>query len=259
MNYKIHKFRKEGYVVVKNLLNKKLIFELKGIIKKNFYFKSKYNKKNFHKDLIKYRKKNKKNFSFFFDTLQTLTINYKILTQTKVIDITNKLLKNTKNSISITDVALRIDPPFDERNSLKWHQDSSYFRQNDNGFNGIVVWSPIFEINSKTGGIEFLEKSYKIGSQNIKRQKAKKNYSSQRSINEKYLNNFEKLECNNLRPGDAIIMNMDMVHRSSKNFSDKNRITLIGRFHNTVSGDFNSGLNLFKYSDKKLNKKVHGY
>ena len=52
---------------------------------------------------------------------------------------------------------------------------------------------------------------------------------------------------------------MDMVHRSSKNLSNKNRISLIGRFHNTVSGDFNSGLNLFKYSDKRLNKEVHGH
>ncbi len=258
MNYVIQKFKTEGYVVVKNLLNKSLINDLKKIVKQNFYFKSKYKKNNFHKDLIKFRKTSKKSFSFFFDTLQTQSINYKILTETKVLNLTNKLLKNTKKCISITDIALRIDPPADNRNTLKWHQDSSYFRQNDNGFNGLVIWSPIFEINSMIGGIEFLEKSYQLGAQNVKRQNARKGFSSQRAIDEHKLIKFKKIICDKIKPGDVIIMNMDMVHRSCPNISGKNRITLIGRYHNTVSGDFNSGLNFFKYSDKKLNKDVHG-
>lgn len=259
MNYKIENYHSDGYVIIKNLLNKSLINDLKKIIKLNLYFRSKSKKKFFHDDLIRFRKRHTRSFSYFFDSLQTLSLNYNILTQKKIIKLANKLLKNSKKSISITDVALRIDPPFDDRNTLKWHQDSSYFRQNDNGFNGLVIWSPIFEINSKTGGIEFLEKSYKIGPQNVKRKKAKKGFSSQRSIDEDNLKKFKKIKCDSIKPGDAIIMNMDMIHRSSFNCSNKSRITLIGRYHNTISGDFNSGLNFFKYSDKKLNGEVHGH
>jgi len=258
MNYKSKNYKKLGYVIVKNVIPSNLIEDLKKIIKHNLYFRSKYKKINLHKDLIRFRKKNPINFGYFFDTLQTLLINYDILTNPKLTKLINKLLNNPKKSISITDVALRIDPPTDRRNALDWHQDSSYFRQNDNGFNGLVVWTPIFEINSSTGGIDFLEKSYQLGALNIKRQKAKKKFSSQRAISDKTLSQFKKISCDKIRPLDAIIMNMDMVHRSGYNKSDKCRITLIGRYHCTASGDFNSGLNYFKYSNKKLNQEVHG-
>lgn len=258
MNLKIHNYDKYGYLILKNVIDKKLLTELRQIIKKNFYFTSKFKKNNFHKDLIKYRMLNKKNFGYFFDTLQTTSINYKILTQSKILSIVNKLLRNTMKCISLTDVSLRIDPPNDNRNSLKWHQDSSYFRQNKNAKNGTVVWLPVFTVNSKTGTIEILEKSYEIGPQNIKRKKSKKNLSSQRDINQKLLKGFKKVHFNLIKPGDAIFMNMDMVHRSSINVGKVNRVSLVGRYHNTISGDYNSGLNIFKYSDSKLNKEVHG-
>jgi len=53
---------------------------------------------------------------------------------------------------------------------------------------------------------------------------------------------------------------MDLIYRSGINVSNKFRISLIGRFHNTISGDFNSGLNVYKYTDAKLNNKIqNGY
>ena len=54
-------------------------------------------------------------------------------------------------------------------------------------------------------------------------------------------------------------MNLDMVHRSGKNISNKFRITLLGRYHNSKSNDFNPGLNLYKYANKNINKKIHGF
>jgi len=258
MNFSIDDYRKHGYVILRNIINKKLLISLRKNINKVFYKSSKYKKKNFHKDLLQFRKIKKKNFGYFFDTIQTLSINYQILTQSKILSTTNKLLKNSKNCISLTDIALRIDPPIDNRNSLKWHQDSSYFRQNNNGFNGLVVWLPVFDVDKKTGTISFLEQSHTIGPQNIKRRKIRKNFSSQRNIDERLLKDFREVEPTSIKPGDAIVMNMDMVHKSSNNFSKKNRISLIGRYHNTISGDFNSGLNIFRYSNKNFDKEVHG-
>jgi len=259
MNFNLNDYQKHGYVVLRSIINKSLLKDLRNIIKKIFYKNSKYKKKNFHKDLFKFRDTKKEKFGYFFDTLQTLSINYQILTQSKILSTTNKLLKKSKNCISLTDIALRVDPPKDDRNSLKWHQDSSYFRQNNYGFNGVVVWLPVFEVNKKTGTICLLEQSHKIGPQNIKRKKAKKNFSSQRNIDERLLKNFRKVEPTSIKLGDAILMNMDMVHKSSNNLSKKNRISLIGRYHNTISGDFNSGLNIFRYSNKNFDKEVHGH
>ena len=36
-------------------------------------------------------------------------------------------------------------------------------------------------------------------------------------------------------------------------------MTSICRYHNTKSKDFNPGLNIYRYSDKLLNKEVHGF
>ena len=72
----------------------------------------------------------------------------------------------------------------------------------------------------------------------------------------KYLNNIEHF---NINQGDILLMNLDMVHRSGKNLSNKFRITLLGRYHNSKSNDFNPGLNLYKYANKNINKKIHGF
>ena len=54
-------------------------------------------------------------------------------------------------------------------------------------------------------------------------------------------------------------MSLDMVHRSGENLSDNFRVTLLGRYHNLKSKDFNSGVNLYKYKNRYINKKVHGF
>ena len=43
-----------------------------------------------------------------------------------------------------------------------------------------------------------------------------------------------------------------------KNNSKKFRISLIGRYHNMSTNDFNSGLNVYKYTNKQINKEVYG-
>ena len=209
--------------------------------------------KSIDEQLTYLRKKNKNKFGIMFDSLQTLAINYKILTSTKILKRVANLLNVDVASITLTDVALRLDPPIDEKNSLGWHQDSSYFRQNDKGINGTVVWMPVTYITKEMGWLEFLEGSHKIGSLNIKRNKLLK-----RDINNKRLSNLKKILKYDLKLGDALLMNMDMVHRSGKNNSKKFRISLIGRYHNMSTNDFNSGLNVYKYTNQKINKETHG-
>ena len=88
-------------------------------------------------------------------------------------------------------------------------------------------------------------------------QKAK-NRSSKRDIDQNKLKKFTRILKYDLNIGDSLLMNMDMVHRSGANLSKKFRISLIGRYHNMISKDFNSGLNIYRYSNKKLQKEVHG-
>jgi ectoine hydroxylase-related dioxygenase (phytanoyl-CoA dioxygenase family) len=252
----INKYTKNGYLIQKNLIEKNrlhlIISSIKSLLLK--YIKKTVRKnKSIDEQLIYLRKINKSKFGILFDSLQTLAINYKILTSTKVLNKIASLLNVDVASITLTDVALRLDPPIDQKNSLGWHQDSSYFRQNDKGLNGAVLWTPVTYITEEMGWLEFLKDSHKMGSLKIKRNK-----SSKRVINNKKMKNFKKILKCDLKLGDALLMNMDMVHRSGKNNSNKFRISLIGRYHNMSSSDFNSGLNVYKYTNQKINKETHG-
>jgi len=262
-------FKKEGFLCIKNFLSKKLINELnKSIIfsldeilkKKKLY--STFKQLKLNEKLIKLRKKYPVYFSEFFQTVQTIAYVYPPLVDNKVLVAVEQLLNVPKDFLTLTDVGVRLDAPNDNRNALEWHQDSSYYVQNNSGVNGIVLWSPLIQnITNEMGPLEFLRKSHKIGTLMTPKKKSKNKLSSRKitiSNNKikKYLNNIEHF---NINQGDILLMNLDMVHRSGKNLSNKFRITLLGRYHNSKSNDFNPGLNLYKYANKNINKKIHGF
>ena len=103
--------------------------------------------------------------------MQTIGLGYSILTKKKFLTFISSLLETKNNSLTFTDMSLRLDPPYDERNSLGWHQDSSYFRQNNFGKNGAVVWIPLSNLNLESGPLELLRFSNRLGPLNIKKKK----------------------------------------------------------------------------------------
>ncbi len=257
-------FHKNGYILVRNIFDRKNILLVKKSINSALLkiFNKKYpklKKLNFHKKLIILRKKKPKSFSILFDTLQTSSSLYNLINE-KLILTVSKLLKQKKHNVTMTDIGIRLDPPNDNRNTLAWHQDSSYYRQNNSGKNGLVVWSPVIKLEKNMGPLEFIKDSYKIGTLNVKKKKSKKKFgSSKREIKSENLKKFKKILTSNVNVGDALIINLDMVHRSGINSSQKVRVTFLSRFHNMMASDFNPGLNLYKYSDKNLNYEIHGF
>ena len=260
----IHK--KKGYLVVRKVLNKKDFLNIERLIfsvaSEYINFKKKKIKGlddlNFNKELVKLRKKSKKKFSSFFDTLQTSIATYQFWTNNKVLNIVKEILECNLESISATDLLIRLDSPIDKRNKLEWHQDSSYFRQNNNGANGLNCWTPLTDLIMKMGPLEFLENSHKIGRIKVKKIVSGKFKSVQRKIPKNLIKNF-KIKQFELKLGDFIFLNMNTVHRSGENISKNFRVSTICRYHKTNTKDFNPGLNIYKYSNKALNKKVHGF
>ena len=59
--------------------------------------------------------------------------------------------------------------------------------------------------------------------------------------------------------GDLLLLNMDTIHRSGNNISKKFRISGLCRYHKILTKCFNPGLNVYRYSNKKLNDKVHNW
>ena len=259
-------FQKKGYLIVRNVLNKRDFLNIERLIysaaNKYINFKKKkingLNDLKFNEELIKLRKKNKKKFSSFFDTLQTSIATYQFWTNNKILHIVKKILQCDLESISATDLLIRLDSPIDKRNKLEWHQDSAYFRQNNNGANGLNCWTPLTDLIMKMGPLEFLENSHKIGRIKVKKVSSGKFKSVQRKIAENLIKNF-KIKKFELKLGDFIFLNMNTVHRSGENVSKVFRASTICRYHKTNTKDFNPGLNVYKYSDKTLNKEVHGF
>ena len=143
----------------------------------------------------------------------------------------------------------------DTKNDLEWHQDSSFFRQNKNALNGLVCWVPLTNLTMDMGPLEILDKSHKFGF--IKVKQSKKFGTTQRKIDNKFIKskNLKKFE---LKLGDIMILNINMIHRSGKNFSKVFRMSNICRFHKINEKKFNPGMHIYKYNDKKINKEVHG-
>ncbi len=257
-------FKKKGYLLIKNVFNKKDFFEIRKTILEvsKKFTNSKTNYKSvedifFHKHLIKLRK-NPKKFALFFDTLQTSASLINFWTNKKIISIIERIMQCEKEFISATDMLLRIDSPIDDRNKLDWHQDSSYFKQNNSGYNGLNCWAPLTKLKFEMGPLEFLENSHKLGCIKVKKIRKGKFGSLQRKIPEKITNKF-KIKKYEMKPGDILFLNMDTLHRSGTNISNFFRMTSICRYHNAKSKDFNPGLNIYRYSDKAINKEVHGF
>lgn len=255
-------YSKEGYLVLKKVFNKKVISQIQSIVLENlkFHLKNKKIKKNeIHKYLIKFRQKNKKNFGVFFDSLQTISLGYNFLSNERILKMISKLISVKKNCMTLTDLSLRLDPPHDERNSLGWHQDSSYFRQSSKGKNGAVLWIPLQKTTFDMGPLEILKESHKLGPLNTRKKKiSNKLNSAKRDIEEKFLKNYKHIVKRELDIGDGLVTNLDLIHRSGKNQSKMFRMSLIARYHNMLMKDFNSGLNKYIYTNSKLNKEVHG-
>lgn len=269
-NKNIKKYRnflnKNGYLIITNVLNKKDFENIKKLILNTAKIHINFKKKkisglddpHFNKELIKLRKKNKKIFAYFFDTLQTSIASYQLWTNTKIMKIVKKIMACEIDTISATDFLIRIDSPIDKRNKLEWHQDSAYFRQNNKGYNGLNCWTPLTKLPFNMGPLEFLVKSHKLGLVKAKKERPGKFRSLQRKIDHKLIKNL-KIKKFELNLGDFIFLNMDTVHRSGENSSKIFRMSSICRYHKTNSRDFNPGLNIYKYSNKNLNKEVHGF
>ena len=261
-------FKKEGYILAKKIINLKDI----QILRKGMYaalqkilaskkMEEKFNSINFNKQMILLRKKRPDLFAKFFDTLQTLSSIYLTISNKKILNIVSKLLGINNHTITLTDVGIRLDTPHDNKNALGWHQDSSYYRQNNNGKNGIVLWIPIFEIEKNMGSLQYLRFSHKLGPLNTPRKKKSSKFASKkRDISSENLKYLKEVLDSKANVGDALLMNHDVVHRSGRNLNKKKvRVTMLVRFHNMLSNDFNPGFNIYKYSDKKINFDLHGF
>ena len=149
---------------------------------------------------------------------------------------------------------LRIDAPLDKRNSLDWHQDSSYFKRTNDLNDCCVTWMPLQKIDKQIGPLNLIPSSHLLGDLPFNRRQKNLLASPQNKINKKYYKD-KKIDKFKMSIGDVILMDSKVIHRSGKNSSKKFRFTILTRIVSTLNKTFIPGRLIYQNKDE-YNKKL---
>lgn len=247
---KLH-YQDKGYIIVKNIVPNEYIFDLYQVLSNvlskhcpefpDFSKSEPWKNPQFHEALLRFRTEKPLEFGYLFDTVQTSVVLWRLGTERKICKVAAELMDELDAGLSVTDLLFRMDAPNDTRNKLEWHQDSSYFRQNDLGKNGCVCSISLIDLAPEHGPLEILPGSQSVGRIEVT-SSGKDNAitSEQFRVPADIVKNFN-LEQVILNAGDAIFFNFDLIHRSGFNSSNMFRFTAIARYHRMLTSDFKAG------------------
>ena len=269
MNNIYKKFKRDGYIIVKNICDKNKLNNVlktfcKTYFKKNpsskfLTHKKPWSSENFHKEVFNFRKKNKDEFGEIFDTCRnSITVN-EIVTDKKMLKTVSKLLNTDPIFITNYENVVRIDVPYDKRNKAAWHQEVQFFNNP-----GLVMWLPLVKINKESGLLNVLKGSHIEGELNFIINK-KFNYTKARSatceIPKKTLSrlfiNYKKIKIK-VGIGDVLFFDNYLLHSSGKNKSNFIRFVTNTRFFDSNSNEyvpFRPSLLYNPYSMKKFSNR----
>jgi len=253
-------YNNNGYVVVKKLFPKKDLDLIKYIAAQVFCSEFNLNFENyakawdckiFNQKLIYLRKNNKSLFSYYYNIIQSNVIMKRIASNRKILNKIEKILSIKTKDLSHSICNLRIDAPNDTRNTYDWHQECSYYKQNENG-HGIVVWVAARNISQSLGPLMACEGSNSEGVLVPKIIK-KKWHSTQMCVPKEYVKKYKnKIKSFIIKEGDTIFMDMRTFHCSGFNTSENFRLSIVSRYHDNSKQDFRPFYDSGNYDFHKL-------
>jgi ectoine hydroxylase-related dioxygenase (phytanoyl-CoA dioxygenase family) len=247
-------YRAHGYIVLKNiaepaLMNRlcqstfKVFQKLAGKYSNSLKPPSNWNDfmTRFSEPMMHFRSTDPSEFGVFYDTLQTTTSLHALFTTQSIILAAASALKDLPDGLASSGYMLRMDAPKDSRNSLQWHQDSSYYKQNLDGNNGVVAIVPLVSVSEKNGSLQILSGSHKEGTLKINSSGKKSEITSEQfQVPEQIVKKY-RITTLFAEPGDLVLCHMDLIHKSGKNNSDFFRLTSAVRLHRILAEDFLPG------------------
>ena len=195
----------------------------------------------FNQKLINLRRDEPKMFGMIYDAIQLSAPIHRLCCEDSLLDAVGHAWGVDPAGIAVTGHMLRMDPPNDTRNSLDWHQDSTYYDQNLHGENGLVVWIPMHFVDSKIGSLLVCPGSQKAGQvEYVMSDPTDASASKQRRVPPEIVARYSPTQVT-ANAGDALILNMDTVHRSGVNSTSKLRFVAGYRYHKMLTDDFLPG------------------
>ena len=195
----------------------------------------------FHNKLIELRNETPELFASIYDDCQQSSSLHELMHEQKILTLAAKIFGDEESStLALSGTMLRLDVPNDSRNVYTWHQDHSYYKQNESGMNGMVAVIALHDLEEQYGTLRFRINSHKEG---LVKAEAKDRVnhmeSSQYVVSEEILNKFTVVNLV-IKKGDLALFSMDTIHASGVNISKKIRLTSILRIHRMLEEDFNS-------------------
>ena len=204
----------KGFVLIKNILDKKNILEIKKDLK-NFLNKNKKSIKG-----LNFANKGSKIINTAHD-LKKWKLLKKIQSDKKILKIASEILnckiKEFGAEVFAKPAKIGLPSPV--------HQDNFYWNIKSN--KGITLWIALDKSSRKNGSIFYYEKSQNLGL--LPHVSSYAPGSSQKIMNKNVLKNFKKVYPK-LNVGDILIHDCLVVHGSNKNLSKSNRMGLTLRF-----------------------------
>lgn len=233
-----------GFVIVEDVLSKDDIAALAAAVREHAQAIAPSlagtDEDGFHRGLIALRR-DRPAFAQLYDTLQSNATMQGILLSPRLLQVAGALLGDPWQTLSASGMGLRLDPPRDTRNALGWHQERSYYEQNLDGANGLVVWIPLQDVDETNGGVLLKVGSHKGGfAASGSSGKPDQNTSEQYHVPEEHLARYPQMQVR-ARAGTGVFFNMNVMHASGPNDSDRVRMTLQVRIHRALASDFRPG------------------
>ncbi|MGZ6987182.1 MAG: phytanoyl-CoA dioxygenase family protein [Ilumatobacteraceae bacterium] len=247
-----HDYREQGYAVAKGVIPRALLDDVYRATAKvlarfaphspaDLAKATPWIDPRFHASLSELRQRDPRLFGAFYDTMQVSLVVKRLPSAPIVLEIVERLLGEELVGLAATGHMLRMDPPHDARNSLDWHQESSYYQQNVSSSHGTVVWIPLHDMVESLGPVTFCRGSHLRGRLSIE-SSGKDDYetSEQFRIPVDEIAKFEPWS-SVCEAGDAVFFHMDVFHRSGRNVSNRFRFSGGARFHRVAVEDFVPG------------------
>ena len=239
-------YQKNGYLILKNCLNKKVIEEMMDFVAHVITLELK-NEVSYYANisqilnegLISLKNKSPSSSSWIY---QTILNSYKLKKLFVNLELTNMVMDllemKNENNLGTVSPAFRFDIPNDNNNIRTWHQDSSFFLENSRGDDHLVVWIPMNKATKQNGTVIVAEGSHKDGKKNFNYIKLDNFKSEQFTAEKQSYNKFDHkyIEAD---VGDVAFINMDLLHSSGKNVTQNEvRYTAQIRFNTINKKDY---------------------
>lgn len=168
-----------------------------------------------------------------YDAIKQIPAFLRYCSHPALSDLIRQIHRTDRVGIAAQGYGIRIDNPNEEQFRATWHQDyTTQFRSKE----GLVFWAPLLPVTREIGPVEFCLGSHKDGPIRVydfdpKQPQKSGAYAITLENEEEKIGSYKTI-APLTEPGDLIILDYMMIHRSGYNTSNRSRWSMQVRYFN---------------------------